>query len=542
VPPTIQALLAARLDQLEPAERSVLERGSIEGRTFHRGAVAALVDGDGQVDQRLVALVRKELVRPDRPQLPGDDAYRFRHLLIRDAAYEALPKATRADLHSRFAAWLEKHGQSLVELDEILGYHLEQAARYLGEVGQESLELALAAGDRLGAAGRRAFWRGDWRASVSLFERSLALTRRHRLEVDLEAALAQALGHTELARASAVADAAAKRAEETGAETGAALARTVAAHMRMQQGQSSPNEVERLAQEALPLLEAAGDDDGLVFVWHALGSVANMRFSYEAWAHAQEQALRHARRAGRPVVGSFMAAVGLVMGPRPASDALVTLDALVSGQPHPGDLVMQGVLLAMLDRIEEAWAVALPADERLRELGFFTATVWPGEIALIAGDYEAAARYLRDACEAMERAGSSAGLSTYAPILGRTLCLLGQPEEAESLAQKGRELGDPEDLLTQQAWRQTQALIHSGRGQHADAERLAREALDFSLRGDSLAAHGDAFCDLAEVLEAAGRREEAIAAWQEALDRYQRKQVIPLARRVRERLAQLQPA
>ncbi|HET8558785.1 MAG TPA: adenylate/guanylate cyclase domain-containing protein, partial [Gaiellaceae bacterium] len=81
VPPTIQALLAARLDQLDPAERSVLEHGAVEGRVFHRGAVAALGDGDGEVDRRLVALVRKELVRPDRAQLAGDDAYRFRHLL-----------------------------------------------------------------------------------------------------------------------------------------------------------------------------------------------------------------------------------------------------------------------------------------------------------------------------------------------------------------------------------------------------------------------------------------------------------------------------
>ena len=129
VPPTIHALLAARLDQLDPAERSVLECGAIEGRTFHRGAVAALAEGEGELDRRLVALVRKELVRPDRPQLPGEDAYRFRHLRIRDAAYDALPKSVRAELHERFAAWLERHGADVVELDEILGYHLEQAAR-----------------------------------------------------------------------------------------------------------------------------------------------------------------------------------------------------------------------------------------------------------------------------------------------------------------------------------------------------------------------------------------------------------------------------
>ena len=85
---------------------------------------------------RLASLVRKELIRPDKPQLPGEDAFRFRHLLIRDAAYDALPKATRAELHQRFADWLEEHGDDLVELDEILGYHLEQAARYRAELGQ----------------------------------------------------------------------------------------------------------------------------------------------------------------------------------------------------------------------------------------------------------------------------------------------------------------------------------------------------------------------------------------------------------------------
>src|SRR5207249_11564727 len=114
--------------------------------------------GGAEMTPRLAALVRRDLVRPDRPQLPREDAYRFRHLLIRDAAYDALPKATRADLHRRFAEWLEEHGQSLVELDEILGYHLEQAARYLDELGRPDQEVALSPGDHLAAAGKRA-WR-----------------------------------------------------------------------------------------------------------------------------------------------------------------------------------------------------------------------------------------------------------------------------------------------------------------------------------------------------------------------------------------------
>ena len=156
VPPTIQALLAARLDQLDPPDRDVLQSGSVEGRVFHRGAVQALAPDESQVTTRLTALVRKELVRPDKPLLPGEDAFRFRHLLIRDAAYNALPKATRAELHERFADWLGEHGSTLVELDEVLGYHLEQAFRYRSELGaldDHARELGTAASRRLAASG-----------------------------------------------------------------------------------------------------------------------------------------------------------------------------------------------------------------------------------------------------------------------------------------------------------------------------------------------------------------------------------------------------
>src|SRR5256712_11598698 len=102
VPPTWKSLLGARLDQLDAAERRVLERGAVEGEVFHRGAVQALSPEETQVTPRLAALVRRELIRPDRPLLAGEDGFRFRHLLIRDAAYEALPKGTRARLHERF--------------------------------------------------------------------------------------------------------------------------------------------------------------------------------------------------------------------------------------------------------------------------------------------------------------------------------------------------------------------------------------------------------------------------------------------------------
>ena len=200
VPPTLKALLAARLDQLDEAERRVLERGSVEGEIFHRGGVQALAPEETQVTTRLAALVRRQLVRPDRAQIAGDDGYRFRHLLIRDAAYDALPKAIRADLHARFADWLDEHGHSLVERDEIVGYHLEQAARYRAELGQPDPVLAERAAERLAAAGRRASDRLDERAAFALLSRAVELRRPLRLDLALELEAAWAHGGFRWAR------------------------------------------------------------------------------------------------------------------------------------------------------------------------------------------------------------------------------------------------------------------------------------------------------------------------------------------------------
>jgi class 3 adenylate cyclase/tetratricopeptide (TPR) repeat protein len=540
VPASLRALLAARLDQLDEPERRVLERGAVEGELFHRGTVQALAPEETGVTPRLAALVRRDLVSPDKPVLPREDAYRFRHLLIRDTAYDALPKATRAELHRRFADWLQEKGEGLVELDEILGYHLEQAARYLEELGRPDPELALAAGDRLAVAGKRAARREDV-AAVSLLERSLELTRPHRLDVHLEVDLAQSFVFRDARRAVEVAEAVARRAEASGDQPGAAHARTVLCLMRLHAGEIAADEVEQSARAALPLLEAVGDDEGMRDAWLALCLVANMRCRYEEWAYASEQAITHARAAG-PDDRTWGLGVALAQGPRPAPEALASLDARLSDRPTTNDLAVRGVLLAMLDRIDEAWQVALPATERMIELGWEIGLTWLAEIAEIAGDDAAAAAYLQRACDAYEAGGSTPVLSTYWPVLGRHFCALGRYDEAEPLAAKGRELGAPEDVLTQAVWRGTEALIRSHRGDHAEAVRLAREAVEFIGRSDSPSNQGYCLSILGEVLEAAGRVEEAVDAWQEALDRYERKQVIPAARRVRERLATLEPA
>ena len=284
VPPTMQALLAARLDQLDTAERSVLERGAIEGEVFHRGAVQALGPEETQVTPRLAALVRKELIRPDTPLLAIEDGFRFRHLLIRDAAYDALPKATRADLHERFASWLEQHGTELVELDELLGYHLEQACRYRNELGFTPDDKVMAAGRRrLTAAGLRANLRQDYGAAVSLLERAATLVPPGEVDLALETELGQALlwigrGDDALRRA----DSLAERASAAGNRLGELCGRIQAGVLRLTvEPEGSAEKLSALVEQALPVFQAAGDDMALYVAYSATAEVS--RHAGAAW-------------------------------------------------------------------------------------------------------------------------------------------------------------------------------------------------------------------------------------------------------------------
>jgi class 3 adenylate cyclase len=541
VPPTLRALLAARLDQLDPAERAVLERAAVEGEVFHRGGVQALAPDEEQVTPRLTALVRRELIRPERAQLPGEDGFRFRHILIRDAAYDALPKATRAELHERFAGWLDQRGAELVELDEILGYHLEQSARYKDELGRSDPPLAERAGDHLAAAGRKALWRGDEGAAARLLERALDLNRPHRLDVHLEIDLAEALFNVAPQRAAAIAEAAAERAHTSGDENGEALARVAAARHRSDfAADPAYDDLETLARAALPLLEEAEDHAGLVHVWGALGVVAAVRGRGENGAQAAEQALVHARLAGQHISTLLGLPDALIHGPRPADEALRTIDALLPEDPPPGMPLWRAWLIAMLARSEEAAQIAREAGERCRQLaGHDGVYHMLGSIAMTVGDHEAAVGHLRRFCDWLEASGHRSELSTYAPRLGRSLCALGRHDEAEPLARLGRELGDEQDAATQATWRQTQALVHAHRGEHAEAEALAREAVGITERMDGLNNQGDALCDLAEVLAAAGRTEEAADALEQALDRYERKKNLAAVAQMRPRLEAL---
>jgi tetratricopeptide (TPR) repeat protein len=159
---------------------------------------------------------------------------------------------------------------------------------------------------------------------------------------------------------------------------------------------------------------------------------------------------------------------------------------------------------------------------------------------VIEGDHESAVRHYSAYCEFLREHNLRSLLSTAAPRLGRELCALGRHDEAEPLAQLGRETGQTLDLSTQVSWRQAQALVHANRGEHAEAERLAREAVAIADRTDMLNLQGDALCDLAEVFRASARGDEAGAALQRALERYEQKKNLAMSNQVRARLAELE--
>ena len=362
----------------------------------------------------------------------------------------------------------------------------------------------------------------------------------------LELDLADALSSRDLPRAATIADDAADRAAVAGDTTGELLARVGAASYRLTlEIEPDVDDLEELVRRALPLLEQAENHAGLAYVWAALGlGVANSRGRFEDWAHAAEEAIRCSRLSGRGSADLRSLPDALTFGPRPAEEALRTLDAHLPGNVHPWPLLCRAWLLTMLARFDEADEIAREAGNRLHDLtGDARADCLLGLIAGTAGRHEDAAAHLRLFCDMLEARGQRGFLSVFAPLLGRSLCALGRYDEAEPFAQLGRELiADEKDPAGQMVWRQVLALVEAHRGNYAEAERLAREAVAIGDDIDGLNAQGDALCDLAEVLHAAGRADEADATFAEALERYERKENFAQAAQVRDRLAELNDA
>ena len=198
MPPTIQALLTARIERLRADERAVVERAAVIGQQFYRGAVAQLVAPPirSGLDGHLETLRRKDMVEPEGTYWIDEPVYRFHHVLLRDAAYHLLSKEARAELHERFADWLAtKAGELVGEHEEVIAYHLEQAHEYrrqLGPLDERGRAIGARAAALLASAGRRALQREDLAAAANLLARALERGADESASWDLAEALLSA--------------------------------------------------------------------------------------------------------------------------------------------------------------------------------------------------------------------------------------------------------------------------------------------------------------------------------------------------------------
>jgi class 3 adenylate cyclase/tetratricopeptide (TPR) repeat protein len=544
VPPTLRALLGARLDQLDVAERRVLERAAVEGEVFHRGAVQALSPADAAVTPRLAALVRRQLIRPERPQLVGEDGFRFRHLLIRDAAYDSLPKAARADLHLRFATWVRQRWAALIELDEIVGYHLEQALRYQAELGLPRDEAVAAAVVRhLSAAGRRADARGDSGAAAKLLARAAAALPADQIDLAIETNLIEALvwagrGDEALRRAESLVS----RAGAIGDHIAELCGRITTGYVRLWvEPGGIAGHLEELIERALPVFQAAADRVALDVAYFTLAWVKQLRGRIEEGLEAVERAAEY-----RPErAGDLLAWRGgaRLEGPRPVAELLAWLDEpdqREAQEPWLDSYRAHG--LAMLGHIDEgreliAETRAACADRGSRfEVAVFTGQQ-AAEIELLAGDPAAAAELATEGCKQLETLGDHYFRWPIVARLTQILCILDRLDAADELVERTQQLAASDEKQAQHRWRGAKAVVLARRGRQAEAEELARQAVAIAETTDFLNDQADAYANLAEVLQLNGKADEAKAALEQALQRYERKGNLVMARRTRDRLA-----
>jgi predicted ATPase/class 3 adenylate cyclase len=523
MPPSIQALLDARLDRLDPRERAVIERASVVGKEFWRGAVHALSPPEerDEVGSALLALVRKELIHPHVSVFPQEDGFQFRHILIRDAAYLGIPKATRAVLHEQYAGWLtEASGERAREFDEIVGYHLERAFRYcqeLGPVSEGDRALAARAGHLLGTAGRRAIAvRADVSAAVNLISRAVSLlpsedTLRRKLLTELGSAMMRTGDFTE--RVDAVlseALAAAAAAGDKPLELRTLIEREF---FRAYAGSEDPSEtIPAVAARAIPLLEDVGDDLGLAKAWWLKSEIELRAGRWGERAAALEQALEHARAASdRREEATYvqLLAMALVYGPTPAPEAIERCEQLLAETKEDRSLEagIRSALAALyamqgdFERARELWERSRSIYEEfaLRHRRAVRSLV-AGSIELLAGAPEEAARQLRWGYDALEQMGEKGARSTVAAFLADALCASGQYEEAERLTRISEEIAAGEDVVTQAVWRSARAKVLVRQDDAEQAEALAREAVALAEATDFLDLQAGTLVALAEVL------------------------------------------
>jgi class 3 adenylate cyclase/tetratricopeptide (TPR) repeat protein len=559
VPPTIQVLLQARIDSLDGDVRTIMERGAVEGEIFHRGAVAALVPEGMQVgvDEHLTSLVRKELIRPEDALVPGEDAFRFRHLLIRDAAYAAMPKELRSRLHEGFADWLERTvGEATLERDEIVGYHLEQAIRLRTELGlrDERHELTIRAGGRLLAAGLAARGRADLPAATSLLQRGVDL-----LPVDdpgrLEALpeLAHVLVRSgELVRAEATLRSAIDDAQRLGEPGVEAHARLDLNRLRARVDPTSRLEDELAgALEIASALERAGDLPNLARAYREVGMTRFMLGQAGEGEADLERSAALARQAGHADLehDALLSRLRpIAWGPTPVEDGIAFCDLLLSGKianvaNKALALHVRALLRAMQGDFDGARNSAADSFALIEEFGLTLSrgihSMDVGFALALSGDLDESLRVLRRGHELLESVGDSGARCTLDAMLADVLFRTGQADEAAGYAEESRAIAAADDLDAQPRWRAALARIVASRGDHAEAERLAREAVALVEPLDLLPVKADVYAALGEVLAVAGRADGARAAVEQGLAFYELKGNVVSAEHSRAVLAEL---
>jgi len=561
VPPTIQALLAARLDRLNGDERAVIQRAAVEGKQFHVGAVRSLLDDDPGFDLRatLMGLVRRDLIAPDRSLLPGDDAFRFRHLLIRDAAYEAAPKAVRAALHERFASWLvEVAGDHVAEQEEIVAYHLERAYRLLEQLGpltDEARMLALRAADRYRACAQRASERGDESAAAALHRHAVDLLPEdhpdrprelyelaHSLLVGFEAPAALAAADEALSAAIA--------ARDESLEWMARLDRTQA-QLLVDPHARPTEDVLREFSQAVEAFGRLGDERGLAETSLAMVEIDWIRCAFDVAVERAERASQHARATGdRRLLQRALIRMqaAQMFGSTKPEDALRAIDSMLAevgrdSELGPISLVHQSLYASYqgdFDRARDLSDASLALAERLGNRFMIAASSgFRGEIETLAGEPSEAERFARREHDILLALGDDGHRSTSAAELATVLSDLGRLDEAESLATEAMNLAAADDLASQVFGRVALAHVRIARGRFEDAVSLTREGVDMIADAQMPNQSGKTWFALAQSLHAAGRHAEATEAAQTALAFFDRKGIRPAADSVRAFVAEI---
>jgi tetratricopeptide (TPR) repeat protein len=545
LPSSIQAVLAARIGRLEPGERAMLEHASVQGRSFYVGAITdVLPEPDrSEAATHLVSLVHKQLIRSERSDLPGQDAFRFGHVLIREAAYHGLPKRRRAELHEHLAEWLQSWAGAE---DETLGHHLGEAYRCraeLGLVGEPEQALASAAAERLAAAADAALLRGDPPAGARLLERAASLLESDPAACgELLPALGEALFEAgRMSDATRVLEEAIDRAPEPRLRARAQVEREL---VRLETETNVGTEQEQgVISAAVPVLEGEGDDYGMCRVWLLRGRLAwelgHAAIADEAWREAAESAQRARReRELFEVIG--WRALAAVLGPTPVDEAIRDCEAfreLVRASPiaTASTLNPLAVLHAMKGEFEIAERLLEQAGEMLHELGGIGAGVSHLETfaRLLAGQPALAEARLRADVETLSSMNAEAALATTTALLAQVVYAQGRTREAGELCRMSERRAAAEDATTQVLWRGVLAKVLASGDRCEEAEALAREAVALAEPTDLLLHRGDAMLDLAEVLRTCGRTVESDHAARTAFQLYELKGNVAAAARAR---------